>query len=127
MITLVIAWGTIMLAVIKHTPVFQIVSIPFGYYMQLLGIEDAMKLSSSVLVGFGDMYIPPLLLANEPALSSRFILGVVTTSQIIYLTEIGAIILKSPMKVNIFQLFIIFIERTIIALPIAVILFKLFL
>jgi nucleoside recognition membrane protein YjiH len=95
--------------------------------MQLLGIEDAMKLSSSVLVGFGDMYIPPLLLANEPALSSRFILGVVTTSQIIYLTEIGAIILKSPMKVNIFQLFIIFIERTIIALPIAVILFKLFL
>ena len=127
LIPLVIAWGTIMLAVIKHTPVFQIVSIPFGYYMQLLGIEDAMKLSSSVLVGFGDMYIPPLLLANEPSLSSRFILGVVTTSQIIYLTEIGAIILKSPMKVNIFQLFIIFIERTIIALPIAVILFKLFL
>lgn len=126
LIPLVIAWGTIMLAIIEYTPVFQIISIPFGFYMQFLGIDDAMRLSSSVLVGFGDMYIPPLLLANEPVLSSRFILGVVTTSQIIYLTEIGAIILKSPMKVNIFQLFIIFIERTIIALPISVLLFRLF-
>jgi len=36
------------------------------------------------------------------------------------MTEIGAILLKSPIPVNLLDLAIIFLERTLIALPMAV-------
>ncbi len=40
--------------------------------------------------------------------------------QLIFMTEIGAILLKSPMPVNLLDLVIIFLERTLIALPMAI-------
>lgn len=42
--------------------------------------------------------------------------------QIIYLTEAGAVIIKSEIPLNIWKLFVIFLERTIIAIPIIVLL-----
>lgn len=122
LIPLVMAWGTLILIFVEYTQLFQIAAIPLGYFMQLLGIENAMHLSPSMLVGFGDMYIPPLLLANEPILKTRFILGAVSLVQIVYMTEVGAIILKSRIPTNVGQLFIIFLERTLLALPIVTLL-----
>lgn len=49
---------------------------------------------------------------------TRFIIGELSFTQLIYMTEIGVIILKSDIPLNIKDLFVIFIERTIITLPI---------
>lgn len=125
LIPLVMAWGTVVLILVEYTSIFQFAAIPIGYLMQALGIENAMNLAPSMLVGFGDMYIPPLMLAGEPVLKTRFILGAVSLIQIIYMTEVGAIILKSRIPTNVGQLFIIFIERTILALPIVTLLAQL--
>ena len=35
---LVMAWGTIALIVATYSPVFDWVSMPFGYYLQFLGL-----------------------------------------------------------------------------------------
>lgn len=49
---------------------------------------------------------------------TRFIIGALSFTQLIYMTETGVIILKSDIPLNIKDLFIIFIEITIITLPI---------
>lgn len=125
LIPVVMAWGTIVLMIVEYTPVFDYISLPFGYYMNLFGIEGAMEVAPTALVGFTDMYIPPLMLADYPVESTRFIMGSVSLLQIIYMTEVGLIVLKSRIKVNVGHLFLVFIERTILAIPIVTLLTKL--
>jgi len=56
------------------------------------------------------------MLANITALKTRFIVGAATLLQLIYLTEVGAIILQSDVPLTFKDLVIIFLERTLIAL-----------
>lgn len=126
LIPLVMAWGTLVLILVEYTPIFQYASIPLGYFMQLLGIENAMAVAPAALVGFGDMYIPALMLANEASEKTRFILGAISLIQIIYMTEVGALLIKSRVPINVWKLFVVFLERTIIALPVVTLLANLF-
>lgn len=113
---IIIAWGTISLILVEFTPVFKIIAYPMGLLLQLLGIPEAMEAAPATLTGFADMFIPPLMLANITALKTRFIVGGATLLQLIYLTEVGAIILQSDVPLNFKDLVIIFLERTILAL-----------
>lgn len=58
---------------------------------------------------------------------SRFIVATVSVTQLIYLSEVGGLILGSKIPVNVVELFILFLERTIISLiivcPVAHLLF----
>lgn len=117
LIPVVMSWGTIVLIIVEYTPVFDFISMPFGWYMDLCGIEGAMEVAPTALVGFTDMYIPPLMLADFPIERTRFIMGAVSLLQIIYMTEVGLIVLKSRVPVNVGHLFVVFLERTIIAIP----------
>ena len=43
-------------------------------------------------------------------------MAVVSVTQVLYLSEVGGLILGSKIPVNILELFILFLERTIISL-----------
>ena len=49
---------------------------------------------------------------------TKFIIGALSISQLVYLTETGAVILKSDISIKFKDLFLIFLTRTIITLPI---------
>jgi len=51
---------------------------------------------------------------------TRFIIGAISFTQLIYMTETGAIILKSDIPLSFKDLLILFIQRTLITLPIVV-------
>ncbi|MCL2425517.1 MAG: YjiH family protein [Oscillospiraceae bacterium] len=124
LIPIILAWGTVALIVVEHTPVFDIIAWPMGHFLNLLGVEGAFDYAPATLVGFVDMFIPAVLLGSAP-LETRFALGVLSIVQIIYLAETGVLILKSKMPLNIWKLFVIFMMRTLIALPIIVLLTRL--
>jgi len=115
-----IALGTIVLIVATYTPVFNWLSFPFGYYLKFLGVPEAFEAAPATIVGFGDMFIPAILAASIVSLKTRFIIGALSLVQIIYMTEVGTIILTSDIPVDFKYLFIIFIEKTILAIPILV-------
>ncbi len=120
LIPIVIAWGTIALIIATYTPVFDWISYPMGWYMQLLGVEEAFAVAPASLIGFADMFIPALLITGVESVKTKFIIGVLSLVQIIYLTEVGAIIIKSEIPLNFWKLLVIFLERTIIAIPLIV-------
>ncbi|WP_206460822.1 YjiH family protein [Anaerovorax sp. IOR16] len=119
--------GTLALVLSTYTPVFDWISMPFGYYLQLLGVEDAFAAAPGTVVGFADMFIPAVICSNIPSIETRFIIGILSLVQIIYMSEVGSIMLASKMPVKITDLIIIFLEKTIIAIPIIVLLTKVFL
>jgi len=120
LIPIVIAWGTVGSLLVNETPVFQYLSYPMGVYMSLLGVPDAFTAAPATLVGFIDMFIPALISTNLPSEFTRFVIGGLSLVQIIYLTEVGSIIVKADVGIDMKRLFIIFLERTVLALPLLV-------
>jgi nucleoside recognition membrane protein YjiH len=71
-------------------------------------------------VGFTDMFTPAVIAAGTvTAPMTKFIIAVISVTQVIYLSEVGGLILGSKIPVNFIELFIIFLERTLISLFIA--------
>lgn len=116
----VMAWGMVALMIATYTPVFQWISYPIGLYLQLFGVEEAFAVAPAALIGFTDMFIPALLITGVESVKTRFIIGVLSLVQIIYMTEVGAIIIKSEIPLNFWKLLVIFLERTLIAIPLIV-------
>ncbi len=127
LIPLVVAWGTISLALFEFTPIFQYISIPMGWFLQLFNIPGAMEFAPATLIGFLDMYLPAILLGAEGTpVITQFIIGALSVVQIIYMTETGILIAKSKMPLNVGKLFAIFMIRTLIAIPVITLLTNLF-
>jgi nucleoside recognition membrane protein YjiH len=127
LIPIVLAWGTIALVVAEKTPVFDWVSYPMGWYLSLFGVEEAFAAAPATLIGFTDMFIPALLLTGIESVKTKFIIGALSLVQIIYLTEVGAIAIKSEVPLNFWKLLVLFLERTILAIPMLVLLANIFL
>ena len=123
----VMAIGTIALILANFTPIFEWLGIPFRPLLQLLQVPEADAVASTMIVGFTDMLTPAILIAESTSQMAKFIVAVVSVTQVLYLSEVGGLILGSKLPLNIWELFVIFLERTIISLlivcPIAHLLF----
>ncbi|MET3575726.1 YjiH family protein [Bhargavaea ullalensis] len=118
-IPVVMGFGTIALILAEYTSLFQIIGKPFEPYLALLQIPEAAAAAPLMIIGFADMFLPSILadgtITSEVTL---FTVAAISVVQLIYMSEVGGLILGSKIPVNFFELFVIFILRTLIALPI---------
>lgn len=112
--------GTIALVLANNTPIFEFFGAPFVPLLELLRVPEAVAASKTMIVGFTDMFTPAILAAQaiESELT-RFLVATISVTQLIYLSEVGGLILGSKIPVKLWELFVIFLERTIISLVIA--------
>ena len=109
--------GTLALILANYTPIFRWLGVPFLPLLQALGVPDAAAASTTMIVGFTDMFTPSVLIAAAGvSAQTRFIVAVISVTQVLFLDEVGGLILASKLPVNLPELFIIFLERTIISL-----------
>jgi len=113
----IMAWGTIALVINNLTPIFEWIAWPMGWLLELFRIPGGREYAVITVVGFIDMFLPAIFLGTETYFETRFILGALSIVQIIYMAETGVLILKSKMPLGLGKLFIIFIMRTVMALP----------
>ena len=114
----ILAMGTIALIIAEFTPVFKILSLPFIFLYKLLQIPEAELASQTVIVGFADMFLPSVIIASAESELTRFVVAATSVTQLIYMSEIGSIIMGSKIPVSLKDLFIIFLERTVVTLPV---------
>ncbi len=112
--------GTISLVLANNTQVFDILGLPFLPLLQFLDIPEAVAASKTMVVGFTDMFTPSIIAAEAiTSPMTRFIVAVISVTQLIYLSEVGGLILGSKIPVSLPELFVIFLERTLVSLIIA--------
>ena len=114
----ILAMGTIALVIAEFTPIFRILGMPFIPLYQLLQIPEAELASQTVIVGFADMFLPSVMAASIESEMTRFVVAATSVTQLIYMSEIGSIIMGSKIPVSLGKLFLIFIERTLVTLPV---------
>ncbi|AOV08892.1 YjiH family protein [Sporosarcina ureilytica] len=118
-IPVVMAFGTIALVLAEYTSVFTFLGKPFEPILALLNIPQAADAAQLMVVGFTDMFLPAIL-ANGLITSelTLFVVATISVTQLIFMAEVGGLLLGSKIPVNFLDLVIIFLLRTLIALPI---------
>lgn len=113
-----IAIGTTGLIVVEYTPFFNWISYPLIPVLELLKLPEAEAAAPALLVGFADMFLPAVVAKSIESELTRFVVASVSITQLIYMTEVGVMILKTRIPLNIVNLAQVFLLRTAITLPI---------
>lgn len=118
--------GLIGLVLVEYTPVFDWLAYLFYPFTAILGLPEAMLTAKATSVGIVEMFLPSMVV-TEAALMTKFIIGVVSVSGIIFFSALVPCILSTDIPITIRQMVIIWFERTVLALilvtPIAYLLF----
>lgn len=117
----VMAIGTLGTILAEYTPIFTWLGLPFVPLLELIGIPEAQAMSETLFIGFTDMFLPAILIEGVQSDMTRFIVGAMSITQLIYLSEVGGVILGSKIPLGLGKLFTIFLIRTVITLPIIII------
>jgi len=125
-IPVIVFVGTCGLMIAEATPIFSIIAAPLVPVFEFLNIPDAALVAEASLVGFTDMYLPTIFIKNSPHEISRFIVGTLSFTQLIFMAETGSILLKTKMNFNFLEVLGFFLMRTAISLPIIIIIAKIF-
>lgn len=120
LLPLIMAIGTTGIAVAEYTPIFNWLTFPLVPVLEAMHVPEAAAAAPALLAGFADMFLPAILATSIESEFTRFVIAALSVTQLIYMSEVGAVILKSNVPLNIFELAAIFLIRTVITLPIIV-------
>lgn len=117
---IVMALGTLALIIAEFTPVFKWLGVPFIPLLELMQVPEAQAASETLIIGFADMFLPAIIGTGIESEMTRFIVASVSVTQLIYMSEVGGLLLGSKIPVSFVDLVLIFIIRTLITLPVIV-------
>lgn len=113
----VLTVGLIGLCLVEYTSLFTYLSMPLVPVLELLQIPEAAAAAPALLVGFAEMFLPAVMAKGIESELTRFVIAGVSVTQLIYMSEVGILLLKSEIPLSFVMLVKIFILRTLIALP----------
>lgn len=128
LIPIIMFAGTLGLIVAEFTSIITYISIPFVPVFKLLGFSDqaSIMMAPAMLVGFLDMYLPVVFATELTEIPAKFFIGIMTFSQLVFLSETGMVMLKTKIGFKFFDVVKIFLLRTVIAFPIILLITKLY-
>ncbi|RKD76137.1 nucleoside recognition membrane protein YjiH [Sinobaca qinghaiensis] len=126
LIPLVMGLGTLALLTAEFTPIFTILSYPLVPVLEWMAIPEAGAAAPAMIVGFADMFLPAVIGSGIESELTRFVIAALSMTQLVYMSEVGILLLRSKIPLSLLDLIIVFIQRTIITLPIIVAMAHLF-
>ena len=114
----VIAVGGFGMILAEHTEILQWLTAPLVPVLELFRLPEAAAAAPALVAGFLDMFLPALLASNMDAEITRFVVGVLSVTQLIYMSEVGILMMKCEIPLRFHHLLVVFLLRTLIALPI---------
>ncbi|WP_208559724.1 YjiH family protein [Marinilactibacillus kalidii] len=120
----IMAIGTFSLILAEYTPLFDIISAPLVYVYDFIGYSTdvARQMAPASLAGFADMYLPALFITDSASEASRFFIGVLAFTQLVFMSETGMILVKTKIGLNFLDVVKVFLFRTVISIPLLVML-----
>lgn len=119
LLPVIISAGTMGLIVAEHTPFFSIVTQPIVPLYKLLGFtpETSMAMATGTVAGLFDMYLPTIFIMGVESVKAKFIIGVLSFTQLVFLSETGIALLRTKMGFNVWDIIKFYFTRTLISLP----------
>ncbi len=116
----VLAFATVAMILVEHTSLFEWLALPFVPLMQLANMENPALTAKAIVAGFADPFFPPLIGKGIESEVTRCVIAIMSVVQLIFLTETGVVLMKTKLRIQVWHLAVIFLLRTILAFPLAV-------
>jgi nucleoside recognition membrane protein YjiH len=111
----ILSVGLIGLVLAEFTPVFDWIGYIFYPFTWALQIPEPLLAAKASAIEIAEMFLPALLVVDAP-LVTKFIIGVVSVSSILFFSATIPCILSTEIPLKIPQLLLIWLERTILTL-----------
>lgn len=115
----ILSVGLLGLILAKYTPIFDIIGYIFYPFTLVLRVPQPMLAAKAMAVEIAEMFLPALLVVNAP-LITKFVVGIISISSILFFSASIPCILSTEIPISITEIVVIWIERTILTLLIAV-------
>ncbi len=110
--------ATLAAIAIFHTPLFQWLATPLRWLLEAGGVTQAALIAPGFLVGFVDQFMPAIIARSVSSEFWRFVLGGLSVTQLVFLSEFGVLVLRSKLPIDLKMLAIVFVQRTLITAPV---------
>ena len=119
--TAAMALATMAVLVVFNTPVFTWLTMPLVPLLELAQLPEAANAAPGILSGFLDQFTPAIIANGIQSEMTSFVLAGLSVCQLIFISEVGVIILRSSLPLSIVDLVVIFLLRTVIVLPVLIV------
>ncbi|MPY79633.1 MAG: hypothetical protein GEV04_14385 [Actinophytocola sp.] len=113
----ILSVGVAAILIANHTPVFEWLAAPVEPVISLLGIPDSTVVAQSAVIGISEMFLPALL-AVDTALAAKFFVAALSLTQIFFFSATIPLLLSLELPVKLWHCLVLFVLRTLIALPV---------
>ena len=114
----ILSVGLLGLILSTYTPVFDIIGYIFYPFTYLVQLPEPLLAAKAAAVEIAEMFLPALMVVDA-SLVTKFVMGVLSVSAIIFFSATIPTILATDIEVSIPKLIVIWIERTILTILIA--------
>ncbi|HLR19225.1 MAG TPA: YjiH family protein [Staphylococcus sp.] len=111
--------GFLGLIIAEYTPVIEYVSYIFYPFIGIFPVEDVAVLAQASTISIVEMLLPAAI-AQSADLATRFIVGVMSVSAIIFFSSVVPVILSTEIKISVGKLVLIWFERVVLTLLITI-------
>lgn len=111
----ILSVGLLGLVLAKYTPVFDWIGYLFYPVTWALQVPEPLLTAKASAVGIAEMFLPALLVV-ESAAAVKFIVAVVSVSQIVFFSALVPCVLATKIPISITQLVVIWAERVFLSL-----------
>jgi nucleoside recognition membrane protein YjiH len=118
--------GVIGLMINEYTPILKYISLPFVPIVTLLGIPGADIAARAIVAGGIDMFMPVVLVAGVANEATRFFVAMISLVQVLYITETMLPIIFFGIPAKFKDIVIIWLQRTLVAMPLVALLTHIF-
>lgn len=116
----VLVFATVAMIFVEYTSLFEWLAKPFVPLMQFANMENPTLTAKAIVAGFADPFFPPLIGKGIESEITRCAIAIMSVVQIIFMTETGVVLMKTKLSIRVWHLVVIFLLRTILAFPLAV-------
>ncbi len=122
----ILSIGLAGLLLAKHTPVFDWLGYLFYPVTWALQLPEPLLAAKSTAVGVAEMFLPALLAVDAPT-SVKFVVAVVSVSQVVFFSALVPCVVATDIPVPVWKMVVVWAERVLItlvlAIPLALLLF----
>lgn len=111
----ILSVGLLGLVLAEFTPVFDIIGYIFYPFTLILQIPEPMLAAKASAIEIAEMFLPALLVTEAPMVT-KFVIGVVSVSAIIFFSALIPSIMSTEIPISLRKLVVIWIQRTILTL-----------
>ncbi len=114
----ILSVGLLGLILAKYTPLFDILAYIFYPFTLLMKLPEPMLAAKASSVEIAEMFLPALLAKGAP-LITRYVVGVVSISAILFFSAVIPCIVSTDIPLKIRDMLIVWVQRTILTIIIA--------